>query len=201
MFKLWFISNKMGRLVLPILLCLTLLAGKSHGQDLKAQTNVPSPKLIGGMYYHGGYISSLENFTYGIGGKMSYKINNHLRIGGEGYNSNSVYDKDGSFFQIGWGGALVEAVLPKGRFRYFLGITIGGGSTKHLSIQNIDNINNIQAQWRRESLMLTYPFIGFEYSVIRKVNFTAKIDYLFSPTHSLEQRGARLYLGFLFNMK
>ena len=50
---------------------------------LYAQDNNQS-KLIGGMYVHSGYLSNINDFSYGLGGKISFKLSNCLRIGTEG---------------------------------------------------------------------------------------------------------------------
>ena len=46
-----------------------------------------NPKLIGGMYYHIGYLQGLKHQSMGLGGKISYRLANNFRIGIEGYSS------------------------------------------------------------------------------------------------------------------
>lgn len=157
--------------------------------------------MIGGMYYHIGYLNKLNHTSLGLGGKISYRIHNNIRIGLEGYNSKAIYNKDGSFYSLGWGGLLIECIYPINNLRFFSGISIGGGNNKHLKILSNNNNNPKTVYWNKDAVFILNPYLGMEYSLTKKINFSSKIDYILSPSQDLYYKGIRLYIGFLFNMK
>lgn len=185
---------KLKYFTLIMFLCSSLL--------LNAQDN-NKPKLIGGMYVHSGYLSSINDFSYGLGGKISFRLNEYFRIGGEGYGSSSEFKKDGSFYSIGWGGALGELVIYNTeKSNLLIGFTFGGAVNKQMEMIKPNNETNIYdlVFWRKESTLVVSPFLSFEYAISKKANLSLKFDYLFSPTNEIFNTGIRVYVGCLFNM-
>ncbi|MCK9163088.1 MAG: hypothetical protein M0O93_01915 [Bacteroidales bacterium] len=181
---------------------LTLILLLTSSIFLNAQDNNQS-KLIGGMYFHSGYLNNINDLSYGLGGKLSFKLNNYLRIGTEGYGSSSEFKNDGSFYSIGWGGVLGEFIFyNKKKTNLIIGLTFGGAVNKQMDI--IKNNKEIRVPdivfWRKESSLIISPFLSFEYAISKKANLSMKFDYLLSPTNEIFNSGLRVYIGCLFNM-
>lgn len=179
---------------------LTLLLSSSY--LLNAQDNSKA-KLIGGMYVHSGYLGNIKDLSYGLGGKLSFRLNEYFRIGGEGYGSSSEFKKDGSFYSIGWGGVLGEFIIADiKKTNILIGFTIGGAVNKQMDIiKKTDEIGMPDMVfWEKKSTMIISPFLSFEYAVSKKANLSLKFDYLISPTNDIFNSGLRVYIGCLFNM-
>jgi len=169
---------------------------------LYAQDNNQS-KLIGGMYVHSGYLSNINDFSYGLGGKISFKLSDCFRIGAEGYGSSSEFKNDGSFYSIGWGGVLGEFLFyNKKKSNFIIGFTVGGAVNKQMDIIKINNEIGVPDMvfWRKESSLILSPFLSFEYAISKKANLSMKCDYLISPSNEIFNSGLRVYIGCLFNM-
>ncbi|MFA7081032.1 MAG: hypothetical protein WC135_00310 [Bacteroidales bacterium] len=181
---------------------LTLILLLSSTLILNAQNN-NKPRLIGGMYVHSGYLSNIKDFSYGLGGKLAFKLNSKFRIGAEGYGSSSEFKKDGSFYSIGWGGVLGEFIMyDTEKTNFLIGLTFGGAVNKQMDMIKRNNETDIydMVSWKKESTLVLSPFLSFEYSVSKKANLSLKVDYLISPTNEIFNSGLRVYVGCLFNM-
>lgn len=182
---------------------LTLILFFTSSLFLNAQENNNKPKLIGGMYVHSGYLSNIKDFSYGLGGKLAFKLNSNFRIGAEGYGSSSEFKKDGSFYSIGWGGVLGEFIMyDTEKTNFLIGLTFGGAVNKQMDMIKQNNEIDIydMVSWKKESTLVLSPFLSFEYSVSKKANLSLKVDYLISPTNEIFNSGLRVYIGCLFNM-
>lgn len=169
---------------------------------LNAQSN-KKYKLIGGMYLHSGYLDNINNLSYGLGGKLTFGLNNYFRIGTEGYGSNSNFKKDGSFYSIGWGGILGEFIFYNtNKTNLMAGLTIGGGTNKQMNIDKLSDKVGMPdfVFWQEASTVIISPFISLEYSISEKANISMKFDYLISPNNKIFNSGLRIYIGCLFNM-
>lgn len=181
---------------------LTLILLLLSSKFLFANDNTQS-KLIGGMYVHSGYLSNINDFSYGLGGKLSFKLSKYFRIGTEGYGSSSEFKNDGSFYSIGWGGVLGEFLFyNEKKTNFIIGFTFGGAVNKQMDI--IEDNNEIVVPdmvfWRKESTFIISPFVSFEYAISKKANLSVKFDYLISPSNEIFNSGLRVYIGCLFNM-
>lgn len=175
----------------------------------------------GGMMVHSGYVSSSSvTFSYGdgsqaatmkmsgmplgIGGALKIHFGKHLRIGTEGYSSNLRYGKNGSYSHTGWGGVLVDGVIPIGKWSPFAGVTVGGGGVKNVTVLEKTTEDFIMDEgttsFRRYAFMAIAPFIGVEYALTQRVHLVLKADWLLDATSAQPDfvQGPRLYLGFMF---
>ena len=178
----------------------------------------------GGMMLHAGYAQSglfslyeddeviytvrLRSAAFGIGGAMRVMFGNHLRVGLEGYATNSKLNKLGGYSSAGWGGILLDSKWEIKRWTVFCGGSFGGGGYKSVLIPDYNKYeNNLKdfviedkVSYRSYPFIAVAPFVGMEYSITDRVHFVAKIDYLFSVSkHSQDfVTGPRLFLGFMF---
>lgn len=195
-----------------------LAAGKSDSEPRKYKIFTG---CSGGMMVHTGWVSGAETvFTrpdgsstspmrmsgapFGIGGAAKVHLWNYLRVGTEGYVSHLNYDRNGSNESVGWGGFLVEGMLPLGRWFPFAGVTVGGGSVKNVTVlePTISDflLDNGTTSYRKYSFMALTPYIGVEFALTTKVHIVLKADCLLdlSSRQSDFPLGPRLYLGFMF---
>lgn len=175
----------------------------------------------GGMMVHSGYVSAgnvsfanpdgssssiarISGLPVGIGGALKIHFGKHLRIGTEGYSSNLRYGKHGSYEHTGWGGLLIDGVLPLGKWFPFAGITIGGGGVKNVTaFQDTTGdytLDNGTTSYRKYTFMAIAPFIGVEYALTGRVHLVLKADWLLDATSRQSDfvSGPRVYFGFMF---
>ena len=175
----------------------------------------------GGMMVHSGYVSAgnvtftppnggvpvtakISGLPLGIGGALKIHFGKHLRIGTEGYSSNLRYGKNGSYEHTGWGGLLVDGVLPLGRWFPFAGITLGGGGVKNVTaLQDTTGdfaLDDGTTSYRKYTFMALAPFIGVEYALTARIHLVLKADWLLDATSRQSDlvRGPRVYFGFMF---
>ncbi len=143
--------------------------------DLNAQNKVYQG-LIGGMFLHQGYFEYKPDFLVnqqitgrfsGIGGKIAFNFTPFFRVGSEGYSSKCVYSENKSFFEIGWGGILLETGYLFNKIRPFACTTIGGGGITQLHIGNMSQ-NKIVADYYTYSLFVYSLFTGMEFHLTKK---------------------------------
>lgn len=175
----------------------------------------------GGMMVHSGYVSAgnvtfispdgsvpasakISGLPLGIGGALKIHFGKHLRIGTEGYSSNLRYGKHGSYEHTGWGGLLIDGVLPLGRWFPFAGITVGGGGVKNVTVFRDTTgdfiLDDGTTSYRRYTFMAVAPFLGVEYALTDRVHLVLKADWLLDATSRQSDfaRGPRVYFGFMF---
>lgn len=175
----------------------------------------------GGMMIHSGYVSAgnvtftspngsvpasakISGLPLGIGGALKIHFGKHLRIGTEGYSSNLRYGKYGSYEHTGWGGLLVDGVLPLGKWFPFAGITVGGGGVKNVTVfQDTTGdftLDDGTTSYRRYTFMAVAPFLGVEYALTARIHLVLKADWLLDTTSRQSDfvRGPRVYFGFMF---
>lgn len=208
-------------LLFPILLYISPLAASPAADSLHAATARPLAYsgFQGGMMFHLGYGFSgeyslydadgvsLGNFRHsgvptGVGGALKVNFGRHLRIGGEGYVSTMKFGGNGSYARIGWGGLLADSKWDVGKWTFFVGGMIGGGSQKTLNIIN-DPHSEYQvsrSSYRRFSFFALSPFAGVEFALTQKIHLILKTDYLFNVTARRPDfiSGPRLYFGIMF---
>ncbi len=171
---------------------------------------------IGGMMVHCGYASGgqlsvagntqqaieIGGMTTGIGGRLLFNINDHLRIGSEGYVSNLEYG-DRRTASIGWGGIAADYGVQCGKLRPTVGLTLGAGGYKNICVVESAQGNDVvqPAIWNDYSLFVAVPYVGIEYTLTSKIKLYSRIDYITAPTskHSDFATGARLHIGFMFS--
>ena len=175
----------------------------------------------GGMMVHSGYVSAgnvtftppnggvpvtakISGLPLGIGGALKIHFGKHLRIGTEGYSSNLRYGKNGSYEHTGWGGLLVDGVLPLGRWFPFAGITLGGGGVKNVTVLQDTTgdfaLDDGTTSYRKYTFMALAPFVGVEYALTDRIHLVLKADWLLDATSRQSDfvRGPRVYFGFMF---
>lgn len=195
-----------------------LAAGKSDSEPRKYKIFTG---CSGGMMVHSGWVSGSETvFTrpdgsltspmrmsgmpFGIGGAAKVHLWNYLRVGTEGYVSHLNYDRNGSNESVGWGGFLVEGMLPLGRWFPFAGVTVGGGAVKNITVlePTISDflLDNGTTSYRKYPFMAVAPYIGIEYSLTERVHIVLKADCLIDATSRQKDYplGPRVYFGFMF---
>ncbi len=147
---------------------------------------------------------NMKGMPYGIGGALKVGFGKYLRVGTEGYVSTLKYAKNHSFESIGWGGLLVDGVLPLGRWMPFAGLTFGGGSVKNVTAledTTVDfRLDGGTTSYRRYPFLALAPFAGVEYALTERVHLVLKADYLLNLSSGQADfvRGPRLYFGFMF---
>lgn len=179
----------------------------------------------GGMMLHTGFVQGSGNLTlnnasgttvldqkmkgapFGIGGAIRFKFGQHLRVGSEGYVSTLNYktngEKHGSFSSIGWGGALIDCIWPFERVSPFIGGTIGGGSSKNLTLTEdapVDTQTEQHTSYRKYGFIALVPFIGMEITATPHLRVMLKMDYIFNVSNKQNDfvTGPRFYVGFAF---
>ena len=166
----------------------------------------------GGMMLHTGYLSGgkvnipsqkpiqMWGAPFGVGGLLRFHFGNHLRIGGEGYNSTLHYGKNNSFMTLSWGGLLIDSPWEINKFTFFPGITIGGGNVNNITGLDKFIDQGQEAIYRKYAVMIADPFIGMEYALNRKMHLITKIDYIINITGKQPDftKGPRIYFGIVF---
>ena len=193
----------------------------SDSNDSPRKSPLAISGYSGGMMVHSGYVSA-GNVTFtppnggvpatakisgaplGIGGALKIHFGKYLRIGTEGYSSNLKYGKHGSYEHVGWGGLLIDGILPLGRWFPFAGLTIGGGGVKNVTAfqDTIDDftLDDGTTSYRKYTFMAIAPFVGIEYALTGRIHLVMKADWLFDATsrQSDFMHGPRVYIGFMF---
>ncbi|MDR0205924.1 MAG: hypothetical protein LBI45_01500 [Bacteroidales bacterium] len=190
----------------------------------------------GGMFVHTGYMQSkkfsvfdiknneiemqIKGATFGLGGKMGVFLHRNFRVGAEGYFSTCKYNSGKYMNQlitekgscrIGWGGVTFDLLFPVKKFAPFMGVTIGGGSAKHLIFIERKHNNHVATPIVHFSnpLIIINPAIGAEFFATKRISLLLKLDYMFnvqqnklpSLTNNTYPRGVRLYFGIHFYHK
>ncbi len=146
----------------------------------------------------------MKGMPHGIGGALKLGFGKHLRVGTEGYVSTLTYGGNHSYESVGWGGLLVDGVLPLGRWMPFAGLTFGGGSVKNItaleSTTGDFHLDNGTTSYRRYPFLALAPFAGVEYALTERVRLVLKADYLLNLSSRQADfvSGPRLYFGFMF---
>ena len=170
----------------------------------------------GGMMLHTGYLwggeiniidyqenTKIQGAPFGLGGLLRFHFGQHLRIGGEGYNSTLHYRKNESYLTFGWGGLLVDCQWKIKKVTVFFGGTIGGGSVKNIAVLPPVSPHSIEknALYRKYTVMIAAPFIGMEYAISQRINLIAKTDYVIPLTQKQPDfaTGIRVYVGVVFS--
>lgn len=202
------------------LFCTTSLSGANRDIDQK-KSRLAFNGYSGGMMVHTGYVSAgnisfagtdgnqfgtsrIAGMPLGIGGAMKVNLGKHLRVGTEGYSSNLKYGKNGSYEQVGWGGLLIDGVLPIGRWFPFAGVTIGGGGVKNVTVFDSTTqdfvLDNGTTSYRKYAFLAVAPFAGVEFALTEKIHLVLKADWLLDTTSRQPDfvQGPRLYFGFMF---
>lgn len=164
----------------------------------------------GGMMLHTGYLvnkvepASLthDGATFGIGGTLRLHLRNNFRIGSEGYVSTMSYRHNGSFSKTFWAGILGDWSLIIGKFRPFIGVTLGGGTVTHCIIEggSKESWDQKKCYFNKKPFFAIDPFLGCEYALTEAVRLILKTDFLmgFSSEEIHFPSGPRLYFGFIF---
>lgn len=170
----------------------------------------------GGMMVHGGHVFqsdypgsgvvNISNFTYGIGGCAKIHFSKHFRAGFEGYFSNSPLNKGlerGSFNKLFWTGALADWFWDYGKFRPYIGVTVGGGmETSYYMFEGnkSDWEKEDNAVFHKQPFFCIDPYIGVEYALGKALRLTLKADWLTAINSDGLNKpfGPRFYFGFIF---
>lgn len=173
----------------------------------------------GGMALHAGYVSAgtvmftgaggaqypqaVKGMTSGIGGAIRVHLGDYLRVGSEGYVTQLSYGPYDSYVDIGWGGVLVDCIWNRGKFSPFAGVTLGGGSVKHLTMMSgtlDDFITEPAISFRKYGFMAVVPFAGVEYAAGRRIRLYLKADYMICVSRRMPDfpSGPRFYVGLSF---
>ena len=188
----------------------------------------------GGMFVHTGYVQSKEfsvfdldgnkidmrikGAVFGLGGKMGIFLHRNFRVGAEGYFSTCKYNSgkyvnqlitEKSSCRIGWGGFTFDILFPVNKFAPFMGVTIGGGSAKHLIFTEYNHFHHVATPvvYFSNPLIVINPVIGLEFFATKRISLLFKLDYMFNLYKTLSinnntyPRGVRLYLGVHFYHK
>lgn len=175
----------------------------------------------GGMMLHSGYIFggksmpqvggvsvgdviNMSGFPFGLGGAVRFCFGDYLRIGTEGYSTTLNYNKNASYSRVGWGGLLADCAFRfKDKHLLFVGLTVGGGSSKNLTLMS-DTKSDWEVEentsYRKYAFMALDPFLGYEYSLTPKIHLIFKLDYLLNVSNPQPDfcTGPRVYVGFMF---
>lgn len=174
-----------------------------------AQDSVRQARFSGGMMLHTGYLAGYysaldyhaKGAPFGLGGAVRFHFFNHLRVGGEGYVSKLSQLHNGSYIRLGWGGLLIDGYWQLGRWKPYVGFTVGGGSLSTLLVRH-GNANDWQAEddvvLHNSAVMIMDPFVGVEFSVTKAFHLTLKADYIMTLNNRDCPTGVRIYFGFIF---
>lgn len=203
--------KKIITLSLFLILSVSLFAGE--------RSRLAYSGYSGGMMVHTGYLSAGtitinsggESVSYnmsgapvGIGGAMKFNFGGNLRLGMEGYASKLKYGVKGSYCSVGWGGFLADYVFTtKGRFKPFVGGTIGGGRVRNLTLATSpgdDYEAETGSSFRSYPVMMVTPFAGVEYAASDNMRVVLKADWSFAVANNMADypSGFRIYIGFAF---
>jgi hypothetical protein len=163
----------------------------------------------GGMFLHTGFVQNQLEFpavsgmVTGIGGKITFRTGEHIRLGTEGYVSNYGYGENEGQYKLGWGGLLAEYQMNENRITPVLGITLGGGKIHDLYVtagEYHDNLTD-EAIYKVYASFVVTPHFSLEMSLSDHINLVGKVDYVFYPGikySSYVAKGPRVYFGVLF---
>ena len=215
-------------LLLVATLCVTLniFAVDADSVAMKKRRPMAYNGYQGGMMYNIGYVQSrefqfhdnnglplgqsnqLRGASMGLGGALRVGFGKYLRVGIEGYVSTLKYQPQGSSAKIGWGGLLLDSHWHLKKFTIFTGGVIGGGSYTHIAMidkgKNIPEndyvVENQYVSYRHYPFLAIVPFVGMEYSLTKRINVVAKIDYMLNATNWADDyvAGPRFFVGFMF---
>jgi hypothetical protein len=163
----------------------------------------------GGMFLHTGYVQnqldnpSVKGLVTGIGGKMTFRLGDHFRMGTEGYVSTYGYADNEGQYKLGWGGLLGEYQFFNKKITPVLGATIGGGKIHDLYMLNGNFTDNQpdEAIYKVHSSFVITPHLSVEYSISDHINLVGKMDHVFYPGAAYPSyiaKGLRFYFGVLF---
>lgn len=163
----------------------------------------------GGMFLHSGYVKNnlskakVDGALFGIGGKLSFRIGNHFRLGTEGYVSNYNYPNNKGKYKIGWGGILTEYQFTNKKLSPVIGLNWGAGSTHDLFTLsgNFTDNNSDNAIYKVYSNFVISPNLSLEYKLNSHMCLATKIDYNLYPFNEYKNytaNGLRFYIGILF---
>ena len=167
-------------------------------------------RFDGGMMLHTGYLSGrydafdldAKGMTFGLGGTLRFHLGGHFRVGGEGYVSTMRrIQGEGSYARMSWGGIVADAYWNIGRFRPFIGGSIGGGKNSTLLMFEGDDHDwtaEPNAVLHNESFFYLNPYLGVEFALTSTVHLIFKADRLISLKAIDMPQGIRCYLGFIF---
>ncbi|KGN83131.1 hypothetical protein HW49_00455 [Porphyromonadaceae bacterium COT-184 OH4590] len=203
------------------ILLLVLMVDSIFAFSQKEEKTFGYKGFIGGMFIHAGYVESkqfeftdklnnkyvehLNGLTAGIGGHVKVFLSDHFRVGTEGYLSKHSYENK-SNISITWWGILLDYYTQIGRFKPFVGNTIGRGECTHIKIFHpIENdyIADETVSVRKYYFMNTIPFVGVEYVITERIHLIFKTDYMFNISNPQNDfvTGPRFYIGFSFKNK
>jgi hypothetical protein len=163
----------------------------------------------GGMFLHTGYVKnqldnpSVNGLVTGIGGKMTFRLGEHFRMGTEGYVSTFGYGDNEGQYKLGWGGLLGEYQFLNKRFTPVAGVTLGGAKIHDLYMLSGNYTDNLpdEAIYKVYPSMVITPHFSVEYSITDHINLVSKIDHVFYPGAAYPNyiaKGFRIYFGVLF---
>lgn len=163
----------------------------------------------GGMFLHTGLVKnqldfpSVNGVVTGIGGKITFRIGEHLRAGTEGYVSSYGYGENEGQYKLGWGGLLAEYQFFNKKFTPVIGATFGGGKIHDLYMLNGSYTDNSpdEAIYKVHSSFVITPHFSVEYSISDHINLVGKVDHVLYPGAAYPSyiaKGVRLYFGVLF---
>jgi hypothetical protein len=196
-----------------------------HFVTFSQEVNLPKSwgykGYAGGMFIHSGYVQSksfavfdlqgneieqqIKGFTFGLGGKMGVFLHRFFRVGGEGYFSTCNYGAYKNSCRIGWGGLTFDFLYPVKKWMPFVGVTLGGGSAKHLIFIEKPQ-NHTQAEpivHFSNTLFIVNPAVGVEFLVSNRISLLLKMDYMLNvaKTNNAYPHGLRVYFGLHFYQK
>lgn len=145
----------------------------------------------------------MQGWSTGLGGAVRFHFGEHCRLGAEGYGNTLHYGQYGSSISLGWGGVLTDYHWERGKFKPFIGATLGGGVVRNLTLlQDTPRDFMIEevVSYRKYPFMALSPFVGTEYALNQKMHLIFKIDYLMNLSNPQEDfvHGPRIYIGFMF---
>lgn len=193
-------------------LLISLWAGAQESpKSQEAQEKKVFRGFDGGMMIHTGYLRGTiqplgyeaSGAPFGIGGVARVHLWDHFRVGGEGYLSVLPQKGNGSYYQAGWGGLVVDGYWTLGWWMPYIGLTLGGGAATTLLMNETPAepgapVNN--TIFHRQGFMVIDPFVGCDFIVSPAFHVTLKVDCLHTLVKGRQSlpMGPRVYLGFLF---
>jgi hypothetical protein len=177
------------------------------GVNLNAQDN--RELFRGGMSLHTGFVQNhlekppINGIVTGIGGKISFRLGNHFRLGTEGYVSTFGYNENEGQYKLGWGGILTEYQFNDNKLAPVLGVTLGGGKVHDLYVLtgNFTDNNSDETIYKVYTSFIVTPHFSLEYKLTDSINLVGKVDYIFYPGIDYPNfiaKGPRIYFGVLF---
>ncbi len=145
----------------------------------------------------------MDNWCFGVGGKLAFRFNRGIRFGAEGYTSKSVYGDFHSTYNFSWGGLLFDYLYVDRIVSYFAGATLGGGQVVNTLVTERESRDYATSEIMRHRypVGILNPFAGFEIRISPQLLISAKADYMLNFTSIKEEdwgRGLRMYLGITF---